>query len=281
MAVNVRSKLCYDGLTGCYGPPSQGMTCYQQPERIRAMTRPGEIETTHYSKAPILEALIEVGVKPVEGITLSALDGLWDQIRDAYPSRDTRGQLTAQIQAGAQIGASASQQSDGFIYRSRDEKHRLQVHLNGFAFHWLRPYESWEPFRAEAERLWDIYWRAAGSPNVLSIGTRYINQLVFPSKDDLSKNLLVYPITDSISRHIAGFALNAQIPIEEMNGFLILQEALLPPESPEVARVLLDLQLRFPRDANIDLWTQIDLIRPIKNRVFQECLTDEMKESIK
>lgn len=157
------------------------------------MTLPAAPEPAHYSKAPILEALLEIFVTPLPVESLAALDALGGRIRDDYPNRVTRTQVMAQIVAGPQVGAVTSQQSDGFIYHSADGKQRLQVHLNGFAFHRLTPYESWQPFRDEARRLWNLYSDAVGGPTVFRVGARYINQLSFPAGKDIAEFLKVYP----------------------------------------------------------------------------------------
>jgi uncharacterized protein (TIGR04255 family) len=252
---------------------------WRDRQKLRNMTLAEADESVHYSKAPILEALLEVFVVPLPPDKLSSLDRLGTEISSDYPEKIVRGQFTAQIMAGTQVGATASQQNDGFIFKSQDGKQQLQVHLNGFAFHRLTPYESWEPFFNEARRLWDLYVDAVGNLTVVRVGVRYINQLSFPAGRDLAEFLKVYPLTDSISPALQGYGMTAQIPVPP-NGLLMLQEALLPLASPETSRVLLDLQLQFPRDESVGLWDQIESIRPIKNRIFNECLTEQMKEAI-
>jgi uncharacterized protein (TIGR04255 family) len=154
--------------------------------------------------------------------------------------------------------------------------------LAGFAFHRLNPYETWEPFRTEARRLWELYCAAVGPVDVLRIGARYINQLAFPAGRELSEYLQVYPLTDSVSRALSGYGMNATIPIDDMeDGVLFLQQALLPPDSPEMAKLLLDIQVQFPRNNALELWDQIERIRPIKNRIFNDCITPQMKESLR
>ncbi|MBV9700588.1 MAG: TIGR04255 family protein, partial [Candidatus Eremiobacteraeota bacterium] len=151
------------------------------------MTLPAPAEQGHYSKAPILEALLEIFVTPLPPEKLATLDALGAEIRSDYPQKSPRMQFTAEITTGPQAGTTTSHRNDGFIYSSVDGKQRLQIHLSGFAFHRLTPYENWQLFRDEARRLWDLCSAAFEGAAVVRVGVRYINQLSLPFGRDIGE----------------------------------------------------------------------------------------------
>lgn len=47
---------------------------------------------------------------------------------------------------------------------------------------------------------------------------------------------------------------------------------------PGKSNLLLDLDFTFRRNSNIELWDQIDGIRPVKDRIFMETITPRLQD---
>ncbi|MCO6459644.1 MAG: TIGR04255 family protein [Pirellulaceae bacterium] len=56
----------------------------------------------------------------------------------------------------------------------------MQSRVNGFTFSRLAPYESWEPFRHEARRQWEVYRNRLNPQGVARIAVRCINRIDLP-----------------------------------------------------------------------------------------------------
>jgi hypothetical protein len=69
-----------------------------------------------------------------------------------------------------------------------------------------------------------------------------------------------------------------EIPLDARGGIIILQEALAPPVKPNSFGLVLDIDVRVPRDPSVPLWDQVDSLRPVKNQFFEESLTPLAKE---
>jgi uncharacterized protein (TIGR04255 family) len=71
---------------------------------------------------------------------------------------------------------------------------------------------------------------------------------------------------------------------EDLRGMLILNQALVPPPHPNMASVLLDIDLFREVDVPAnedDLWTFFERLRQRKNEIFEACITEPMKELIR
>ena len=71
----------------------------------------------------------------------------------------------------------------GFRIHSEDKLHIALFNRDGFVFSRLHPYKTWEDFKQEAMRLWQIYVELAKPSEVQGINLRYINRIELPPKD--------------------------------------------------------------------------------------------------
>lgn len=240
----------------------------------------------HYSRAPITEAVIDLGVTLPPKTTLAALVGLHNSIATDYPHQEDLLVLHGQMRAGASVGASASQTQLGFGYASSDQKQIIHARLDGFSFSRLAPYEHWEAFRDEAKRLWGIYQNAIHPIAINRLAVRYINRLNLPLPvKDFKDYLRVFPeVPSDISDFLNGYFLQLQIPKPEVDATLILNQAIIPPSSDAVVSVLLDLDLFKQCDlpiAETTLWENLDNLHEKIDSIFEACITDETRELIK
>jgi len=240
----------------------------------------------HFDNAPIREAIIAIQVHDLPDSIVGELRTLPEKVKDAYPQKtDIReskfvGQINPQGPS-----ASASQRAIGFQFQTADSKQLFQARLNGFSFHRLAPYESWEPFRGEAFRLWNQYREVVGPVRIVNFSVRYINALVVPAPGLLEDHLRVYPyIPPELPQSLKNYHMRLDLPLEDQGsgeGTLTMTQTMLPSE-PGTSSILLDniflyAALGVPDDS---LWRKIDAVQPVKNRVFLAALTPEMQKRI-
>lgn len=238
-----------------------------------------------YSRTPITEAVIEFRAKLPEEVKLDTLAQIGFEIRSDYPMREEMFVISGSMTVGDTVGATASQTQIGYRFFSDDQKQILQVRLDGFSFSRLAPYERWETFRNEAKRLWSIYQSLANPQTLTRLAVRYINRLDLPLPiKDLKDYLRIVPeISPDLPQGLSGYFMQLQIPHEDLDAMLVLNETLVPPPKPDVASILLDIDLfqewDRPND-EIKLWDSMEQLHFRVDQIFEACITTQTRELI-
>jgi uncharacterized protein (TIGR04255 family) len=238
----------------------------------------------HYPKAPITEALIDIRVELPEGTTVASLAAVQVGLETAYPTKKNRNVTTVQGKFGDQVVATAAAtKHDGYLFMSCDQTQVFQARLDGFTMSRLYPYESWEPFRDEARRLWDVYRSVAKPTKVTRLAVRYINRLDLPFPvADLKVYLRTVPeVSSELPQNLAGYFMQLQIPQEDIRSSLLINQAIIEPARPGVASVVLDNDIFRSEDLPTDeegIWDFFEVLRIRKNDVFETSLTDRARE---
>jgi uncharacterized protein (TIGR04255 family) len=81
---------------------------------------------------------------------------------------------------------------------------------------------------------------------------------------------------------MVGFFMRLDVPLTSINARLILNQAMLPPASPEPesVSVLLDSDVvsgSAPADDQ-EIWRRFEILRKAKNDVFEACITNLTRE---
>ncbi|MBE9006332.1 TIGR04255 family protein [Fortiea sp. LEGE XX443] len=239
----------------------------------------------HYSRAPITEALIDIQVQLPQDVKLDVLAQVYSSIKTKYSKREEMLVFQGQMIAGASFGATASQSQIGYRVVSDDQKQILQVRLDGFTFSRLAPYDCWETFRDEAKRLWSIYQSLTNPAAITRLAVRYINRLDIPLPvSDLNNYLRTFPeVSSDLPQGLSGYFMQLQIPQEKLETMLVLNQALVPPPSPDFISILLDLDLFVEQDIPKDekeLWEIVEQMHEQKNKAFEACITEHTRELI-
>lgn len=241
------------------------------------------ISSKHYPHAPITEAIIDIRIRPADSSKLTLLDGLSERIKTDYPTKLNRNFAQGRIEFGSEISTSASQNRIGFLFKSPDEKDIFQTRLDGFTLSRLAPYESWDPFRDEARRLWDLYKGTLHPDEIVRLAVRYVNRIEIPLPvADLSDYLRVYPeIPDDPSNSLSGFFMQVSMPQEDINASCMITETLERPRTPGTVSIILDIDLyrdqTVPQDYE-EVWNYFEILHDRKNLIFESCITDQSRE---
>lgn len=243
--------------------------------------------TKHYSRSPLTEAVIDLRVKLPKEVELATLASIQSDQKEDYPARQDRialqGQFTTDPKAPP---ATVSRAHIGYSFTSKDERQIIQARLDGFTFSHLAPYESWESFRDEARQWWVAYKTATKPEGVIRVAVRYINRLDLPLPlEDFTDYLRTAPqISPDLPQLLSGYFMQLQIPQEDLNSTLILNQTIVPPPNPQVVSILLDIELfregDIPRKEN-ELWNFFEKLRIRKNEVFEACITEKMRGLIR
>lgn len=236
-----------------------------------------------YSRAPIIEAIIDLRVTLPGEFPVDKLADLHALIDDRFPTKEFLHTSAVMIQAGPTMKIDTSQQHSGFLFRSEDKRRVFQASLGGFAFNQLAPYESWESFRNEAKELWQIYKGICKPLAITRVATRFINRLELPGPSvDFNDYLRTTPqIAPNLPQGLSGFFMQLQIPQEDLHCMLLINEALVSPSSPETISVILDFDLFGQQDWQIEedeeVWAFLEQLRDRKNLAFEASITDKTR----
>lgn len=243
----------------------------------------------HYSKAPIMEAIIDLRVTLPGDVSVNKLSDIHPYISNKFPTVQSihRGVGSLAIQAGMSAEVNASEQHLGFWFRSEDNLRTFQATLEGFTFNRLAPYESWEEFSSEARSLWEIYKEICRPTYVTRTAIRYINQINIPANGliELKDYLNTVPEvpSDLPEKTLQTYFMQLQIPQQDLNCILIINEALAQPTNPGIITVILDFDLfrqQIWESNDEDIWQFLEKLRRRKNEVFEASITDKTRELI-
>lgn len=250
-------------------------------------------EELHFENAPIVEALITIEVQPLANDSMLAVQTAARALQPDYPASEPLNQLQFQFAMNLQTGTVPQQLAHhdsmfGFKFVSADKRQLVVFRRNGFSFSRLPPYERWASFRDEARRLWNIYRSAAGSIRFTGFALRYINRLFIPVREPVERYLRIYPELpnnpDGSSQTIHNMYMRMHIRLEEPEGELVIQQALLPTERTDFATVSIDFDLRFPTPVGCSddfVWTTLETARHKKNQLFVDSLTPTFLETFR
>lgn len=244
------------------------------------------MERLHYGKAPITEAIIDLRVKPREGLTLSDIEQVRRGEEPAYPEVRRFAIAHGHIEVGERVGASATKEETGFVFSDADQKQVVQTRIDGFTFSRLAPYDTWESFRDEGRRLWTLYRERVCPTEVMRLAVRYVNRFDLPgSPVELKDYFRTSPeVSPDLHQLMSGFFLRVMIPQEDLKGHLIINQTRAPHANPEVLSVVLDIDLfreiEVPNRED-EIWQFFEQLHDRKNDVFEACITERARELIR
>lgn len=235
------------------------------------------------ARAPITEAIIDLKVDAPEGLQVGAFGKLQAAESSKYPETSAIMTLNALLRGGDEVGSSAKQSWVGI--RIRNQRFVAQAQLGGFTFSRLAPYDTWDEFRSEAQRLWGIYREIAQPTRVTRIAVRYINRLEIPAGHEIKSYLRTFPeLSPSLPQVLDGFFLQLKVPDRPSRRTLVINEGYAPEMTPGKVSLILDIDLFLDSDVPNDesaIWSEFERMRTRKNEVFFASLTQKMLEELR
>lgn len=226
----------------------------------------------HLPDAPIVEAVIHWRARAEKKIEP---DALLDQLKDRLPEYPNH-QRQREIGVGAEIGADGPSLRQrhtwhGYRFESADKLYVAQFTRNGFVFSRLKPYQDWEKFQAEAQRLWCIYRELAEPSEIQRLGVRFIN--LIPVKPNEVASLLTLPprSPQSLKLPIDTFLHQTKFNIPDHPYELNVVQTIQPPAPPERESfgLILDLDVCTTRPISFeDIDNRLLQMQWVKNKAF-------------
>ncbi len=144
-----------------------------------------------FPNPPITEAIFDIVVNLRDDFNHEDLLNFQKDIKESFPNIQKRMALQRgfkfNLEKPEEINPqlfSISNQPEGYIFVSNDQKRIIQAKLQGFTFSKLKPYQSWNDFYGEAYQLWQKYVEITSPLKVVRLGLRYVNQIIIPLAEE-------------------------------------------------------------------------------------------------
>jgi uncharacterized protein (TIGR04255 family) len=248
-------------------------------------------EYAHLNKAPIVEALVDFRVRPRDGLRVSDLEPIREELRGRYPTqksiRQVKGQISVNVQDGAVHAVQPAVHSAeviGIRLESANGLHVLQAQLQGFTLSRLKPYDTWEALIEEARSLWDVYVAVAAPVSVTRVGTRYINRLELPLPMlDFDEYLTRHPdVPVGVPEVISEFLSRVVAYESRLDASIVVTQALeTVAPGGNILPMLLDVDVFKLANFDVDsreYWELLAQFRTLKNAAFFGSITEKAKE---
>ena len=238
------------------------------------------MEFPHLSKAPLVEAVIDIQTINKEGLSTDQLN---ERLRSAHEKlKQQFPEIKARASKQIQFSDKAPEPSikdliEGYFFKSKDGLNVAQFRPNGFAISRMQKYQTFDELLAEAKKFWAVYLSVGGKFSISRLAVRYINQIrvPFPLQDnaDYLTEIRKPKTSPTETRVIKGFA-DQIVSLDAESGATvgmvrIMQE---PPANATEAMVIVDIDTyRVVSDIAPDdpqIWEIISSFREVKNRVF-------------
>lgn len=243
----------------------------------------------HLSKAPIIEAVIDLRAALAPTFNVEKLQEAHARIRSDYPEIKTQRSWMGQMmqtagkppkQAIRDLGVT------GYSFTSADGKYVAQFQRDGFSFSRLAPYTSWEDVFGHAATLWKLFNELAQPVEVSRVAVRTINRILLPLPiSDLPKFLTAPPLVPSgVPKELLSF-LTQLLVIDRGTDIVcnVIQTVEQGPRETHIP-VILDTDVYLERSfqpSDNALLEQFDALRHTKNLIFFRSLAPELIETFK
>lgn len=244
----------------------------------------------HYDNAPIAEAIIDFRVAWPD----AAPDDVFQRLADRYAASFPVKKRLHAVEMSARVSDDDDAQftqSDLIIGIRLDSaadapsKRVVQFQKGGFTYSHLPPYTNWEAFSDEAVPLWDAYRTEAGVATVIRTAVRFINRFQFPVPLEQASNYV--KVTPALPPSLPG--------VTKQYGMQFVRKLLIAPDSTAVIRCaageiekgVTEFLLDFDVSINAQVaaesytpWEWLGLLRDVKNKLFEEVITEPTRALI-
>jgi uncharacterized protein (TIGR04255 family) len=241
----------------------------------------------HLSKAPLVEALLDIRVAPRMGLTFNDLEPL----RAAYGREyakvvETRtAGLHFELPTGVKLEAiaRATAAPAGLMFFDATGKNRVQASLDEFTQNVLAPYADFESLLAKARANWGEYRRVTAPLSITRISLRYVNELRLPrSGEKIEEFLPVIPsIPATLPQGLSDFAFRMTIDNPKIRARAIVNQIFQGTVDESGVQVILDIDAIQERQIPVDdtkLWDSFAELRAFKNDIFFEFVSERLLE---
>ena len=231
------------------------------------------------ARAPIVEALIDLRVQVLDGISVDTLEKALENHVFGYQKKGpiirSNFGITINVQDTPVVRqVLGDSKIVGVRLHSADEKYVAQFTIDSFTLSRLEPYESWEALVKETKRVWAIYRQCVQPVRITRTATRFINNLRLPLRagERFEKYLKGLPsMPPDYPQATSSFLQRFVLSEDKIGATAIVTQALEQFTEDRPQPVILDIdtfrETKFAPDSP-EVWAYLDDLRELKNRLF-------------
>lgn len=239
--------------------------------------------TERYAKAPITEAVIEFRTET--NVPDAQLKKVEARLRKLYGKSERLVEFKVKMASPTEPTASLV----GFKLTNDEGTFIVQARKTGLAISALAPYPGWSAFVSEFREAWRLWTKAVGPRRLARIGTRFLNRIDVPfdetgrleSDDYLNVGVKLPHCTNGGAD--GGWQAVSVSLLPDTLFKLRLGCGTAPPAIIRHASFALDIDVfcdvDVPQD-DTDIWDLLAQAKIAKNRVFDECITEQTRALI-
>lgn len=235
-------------------------------------------------RAPIIEAVVDIDCDLPPAQNLRELEEVaGERLSERYPIRQHRFMQEMRFEARQEgsFNQAMRQEIDAVQFLASDRKQLVQFRLGGFSFNRLAPYATLDDYQADILAGWQVYLEVATPVQIRAVRLRYINRIMLPvakTHIDLNEYFHVAPSQPADAElQVSSFVNQYTATDIKTSHHSTVILASQPREGVE-------LPVIFDNTAFSDgtmepgdwesLWSEIQSLRTLKNRVFYNTLTE-------
>jgi len=242
------------------------------------------VDRRHYSKAPIVEALIDIQIESESPISIDDIAMVADSLKTDFPTRLPLHVMEMGFTLAPDGESEFSNQKQLLGLRLDKVGRVLQIRTNGLTYSHLPPYTDWPKFSGEAQRYWEIYNNALNPVRAKRVAVRMINRIPLPAGDfQLDSCLNLYPtIPSTLPPDLQSLAMQLQLPMKHIDDASIAILQLYPaPPTTDGRAIMLDIDFIIQRAIPInDVFSTLNVLGDAKDDIFEACITDTTRDLI-
>ncbi|MEP7374366.1 MAG: TIGR04255 family protein [Chitinophagaceae bacterium] len=238
-----------------------------------------------YHNAPIVEAVFDVKVSNTIIINPSTFEQYAKAELKEYPISNKRQNISVKIddrRGTGQIGRTTNLL--GYIFSNIQGNRKVQFRLDGFSFNMLRPYSNWDDFSSMAFSNLQKYLALAKPLAITRIGLRFINRIDLPFENQEFQNYIKYlpPVPADLPKKFEKYFLQMQIPAGDGISKAVISQTF---EQEKNGRVPFIIDIDVFQDGRFkvtdSLTERFNSLRTLKNRIFEDLVTEDCKQFFK
>lgn len=238
-----------------------------------------------YPNAPIVEAVFDVKVSNTIIVNPSTFEQFAKTELKEFPISNKRQNVNVRIdnsRGTGQIGKTTNLL--GYIFSNIQGNRKVQFRLDGYSFNMLRPYSNWDEFSSSAFNHLQKYLALAKPLAITRIGLRYINRIDLPFENQEFESYIKYlpPVPAGLPKKFEKYFFQMQIPSEDGLSKAVISQTF---EQEENGRIPFIIDIDVFQDDRIrasdSLVERFNSLRNLKNRIFEDLVTEDCKQFFK
>jgi uncharacterized protein (TIGR04255 family) len=267
------------------------LVCAVRPRQSHSKSANMPAKRLAYSKAPILEAVIDFRTALADNFdtpTPELLDSLHGAFSKKFPKSVKLISSSVQVPFAQEATVSNKVAHYGYRFASEDDRNILLVSTEGVTFSVLAPYRNWEELERGAREVWKTYLEVVPCQHVSRAATRCINRIVVPKTlKNLTQYFTVRPLIpkELLPNIIGDFFMEIQLPQTDIDAHLVLRMAFKKASESDFF-AFLDFDLfrkptsNFWNPLSEELWKFLGTLHERRNKIFEASITQNLRETL-